>query len=143
FSVTFAVNSCGAILFNRISNRLVGRVGPHRLLFAGLLVSAAGGALLLVAVFGGLGLPAVLPAPWLLVSCTGLLMPHGTAPALAAYPQGAGSASALLGLNQFVLGAAAAPLVGIAGPHTAVPMAVVIGTLSAGGVLALGALAKR
>ncbi|WP_205650984.1 hypothetical protein [Ectobacillus funiculus] len=38
----------------------------------------------------------------------------------------AGSASALLGLLPFVLGSLAAPLVGIAGEHTAVPMGVVI-----------------
>ena len=46
----------------------------------------------------------------------------------------AGSASALLGVLQYVIGAAAAPLVGIAGESTAVPMAIVIATL---GVLAL------
>jgi hypothetical protein len=42
-----------------------------------------------------------------------------------------GSASALLGLCQFVFGAAAAPLVGIAGTGTAVPMAVVIAASAA------------
>jgi DHA1 family bicyclomycin/chloramphenicol resistance-like MFS transporter len=38
----------------------------------------------------------------------------------------AGSASALLGLGQFCLGAAAAPLVGLAGAHDMLPMALVI-----------------
>ncbi|MDI5789289.1 hypothetical protein PO124_15270 [Bacillus licheniformis] len=51
-----------------------------------------------------------------------------TSGSLAMQSQGksAGSASALLGLLPFILGAAAAPLVGIAGSHTALPMAVVI-----------------
>jgi DHA1 family bicyclomycin/chloramphenicol resistance-like MFS transporter len=37
----------------------------------------------------------------------------------------AGSASALLGTSSFLVGAVASPLVGVAGEHTAVPMAVV------------------
>lgn len=40
-------------------------------------------------------------------------------------PHAAGSASALLGTTSFLVGAVASPLVGIAGEHTAVPMAVV------------------
>jgi DHA1 family bicyclomycin/chloramphenicol resistance-like MFS transporter len=41
----------------------------------------------------------------------------------------AGSASALLGVLQFAIGAAAAPLVGAFGVKTALPMAVVIAVL--------------
>ena len=42
--------------------------------------------------------------------------PNATALALADHPRVAGSASALLGVLQFIVGAAAAPLVGVAGP---------------------------
>jgi MFS transporter, DHA1 family, multidrug resistance protein len=38
----------------------------------------------------------------------------------------AGSASALLGLLPFILGSISAPLVGIAGEHTAIPMGVIM-----------------
>ena len=38
----------------------------------------------------------------------------------------AGSASALLGLLPFLLGAITAPLVGVAGEETAIPMGVII-----------------
>lgn len=38
----------------------------------------------------------------------------------------AGSASALLGLLPFVLGSLTAPLVGIAGEYTAIPMAIIM-----------------
>ena len=44
----------------------------------------------------------------------------------------AGSASALLGLLQSVGGAVVAPLVGIAGTATAVPLAIVVAALVAG-----------
>ncbi len=42
----------------------------------------------------------------------------------------AGGVSALLGLAQFIIGGAAAPLVGVAGGRTAVPMGVVIAVLT-------------
>lgn len=38
----------------------------------------------------------------------------------------AGSASALLGLAPYILGASVAPLVGLAGDHNALPMGIVI-----------------
>lgn len=55
----------------------------------------------------------------------------------------AGSASALLGVNQFFVGAVAAPLVGIAGVDTAVPMALVMAVLCVGAGLALVTLTRR
>jgi MFS transporter, DHA1 family, multidrug resistance protein len=48
------------------------------------------------------------------------------------HPRVAGSASALLGLLQSVGGAIVAPLVGIAGTDTAVPLAIVVAVLVAG-----------
>jgi DHA1 family bicyclomycin/chloramphenicol resistance-like MFS transporter len=65
------------------------------------------------------------------------VMPNATALALTEYPHVAGSASALLGVLQFLIGAAVAPLAGVAGSESAVPMAVVIATLGVGGVGAL------
>ena len=70
------------------------------------------------------------------VSSLGFVLPNATALALSGHPRTAGSASALLGVLQFAIGAAAAPLVGILGARTALPMAVVMATL---GVSALGA----
>jgi DHA1 family bicyclomycin/chloramphenicol resistance-like MFS transporter len=60
------------------------------------------------------------------ISSIGLILPNATALAMAHQPHAAGSASALFGLGQFGVGAAAAPLVGIAGSHTALPMALTI-----------------
>jgi DHA1 family bicyclomycin/chloramphenicol resistance-like MFS transporter len=79
----------------------------------------------------------VLPALFLVVSAIGLIMPNSAALALSGRPPNvAGSASALLGLAQFVIGGTAAPLVGIAGSQTAVPMGVVIAGLTAAAPLA-------
>ncbi|MFB4295982.1 multidrug effflux MFS transporter [Actinomadura sp. NTSP31] len=139
FSIAFGVNSLGIVAAGQVSGWLAGRVALGRLLAAGLAIVAAGGIGLLVAVPAGGGLPAVLPALFLVASGQGLVMPNATALALADRPpQVTGSASALLGLSQFALGGAAGPLAGIAGPRTALPMAVTIAVLS---LLAAGAAA--
>ncbi|GAA0235035.1 multidrug effflux MFS transporter [Actinomadura nitritigenes] len=131
FSVAFGVNSLGIVAAGQVGGRLAGRVPLGRLMAAGLATVAAGGLLLLGAVLAGGGLPAVLPALFLVASGQGLIMPNATALALAGRPpRVTGSASALLGLSQFALGGAAGPLAGIAGPRTAVPMAVAIAVLS-------------
>jgi MFS transporter, DHA1 family, multidrug resistance protein len=131
FSVAFGVNSLGIVAAGQVSGWLAGRVALGRLMAAGLATVAAGGVLLLAAVLAGGGLPAVLPALFLVASGQGLIMPNATALALADRPpRVTGSASALLGLSQFALGGAAGPLAGIAGPRTAVPMAVTIAVLS-------------
>ena len=72
----------------------------------------------------------------------GFIFPNSTALALTNYPRAAGSASALLGLAQFATGAIAAPLVGIAGEDTAVPMAIMIALASAGALAAYSRLSN-
>jgi DHA1 family bicyclomycin/chloramphenicol resistance-like MFS transporter len=143
YSLIFAVNALGIVAAGQVSGRLAGRVPLRALLAAGLGMSLAGGVLLAVAVGAGLGLPGVLPALFLVVAAIGLIMPNATALALTGRPPAtAGSASALLGLAQFVIGGAAAPLVGVAGSHTAVPMGVVIAALTAAASLAYLTLAR-
>lgn len=61
----------------------------------------------------------------MIVASLGLIAPNATALALA-NTRTAGSASALLGVLQFSIGALTAPLVGLGGTTTAVPMAATI-----------------
>ena len=126
FSAAFALNAGGIMALSAVSSRLVGRSGPARLLRAGLALQLAGAAALVVVVVAGAGLVALLVSLFAVVSAIGLVVPNATALAMADHPRTAGSASALLGLATFVFGAAAAPLVGVGGTGTAVPMAVVI-----------------
>ena len=138
FSVAFAVNGLGIMAAASVNRRLVGRLRPATLLRAGVTQSALGGVLLLTAVLTGAGGRwGVLAALFLVVSCVGLVGPNTIALALARHGEVAGTASALLGVIQFLIGAVAAPLVGIAGDDTAVPKAVTIV------VLALGAVATE
>lgn len=91
------------------------------------IITTASAALLLMAsgVFGEVGLVPIAVGLFVLMSAMTLCMPNTNALALMRTRHAAGSASALLGTSSFLVGALATPLVGIAGEHTAVPMAVV------------------
>jgi DHA1 family bicyclomycin/chloramphenicol resistance-like MFS transporter len=141
FSLLFAVNAGGLMLASQLSRKLVGVHGPRRLLDAGVGIGAAGGIGVLVSVVAGLGLGGLLPSLFVMVSSIGLVLPNAAALALADHPRTAGSASALLGLAQFAIGAIAAPLAGVGGSHTALPMGIVMAVLPAAGLACLFGLA--
>ena len=143
FSAVFATNAAGIVIAGQISARTIARLGPLLVLGAGLATGASGGvALLAVVLFGGVGLIGILPALFLVVSSIGIVIPSATAIALEGNPSTAGSASALLGLAQFAVGAISAPLVGVAGVGTALPMAIVIFTCGLGAVAAFWLLLR-
>lgn len=136
FSVIFAMNALGLVTASQVNGRLVGRVPPGRLLAAGLIANAIGGAALLSVVsIGGIGLVGILPSLFVVVSSLGFVMPNATTLALSGQPRTAGSASALLGVLQYAIGATVAPLVGAFGTGTALPMAVVIAALGISALL--------
>jgi DHA1 family bicyclomycin/chloramphenicol resistance-like MFS transporter len=142
FSLLFGLNALGIVGASVVGSRIVGRVRPRTLLTAGLVQACLGAALLVLAVVLDLGVVAVCAALFLVVSAVGLVSPNATALALTEHPETAGSASALLGLLQFVVGALAAPLVGVAGAEDALPMALTIAAL-AGAALVQFALLTR
>ncbi|KWX81230.1 MFS transporter [Paenibacillus riograndensis] len=126
YSVIFAVNGLGIILSGQIAGRLAGRVGEQKFLASGLLLCTLGGVLLLLTVLAGGGLLPILLCLFAVVSSVGVV--GTTSFSLAMQDQGdsAGSASALLGLLPLLLGSCVAPLVGLGGSETALPMAMVI-----------------
>ncbi|SEP51530.1 Bcr/CflA family multidrug efflux MFS transporter [Amycolatopsis saalfeldensis] len=134
FSLVFGLNGVGIVLAGQLNGRLVGRFSERTLLAAGLTVAAAGGLGVLFAVTAGLPLIGLVIPLLVVVSSIGLVMPNASSLALAEHARSAGSASALLGVLQFVIGGVATPLVGLGGPGTAVPMAA---TMAGFGVLAL------
>lgn len=129
FSFVFAANALGIVLVSQVGARLVGRVHPRRLLALGMAGALAGGLLLLAVVLAGVGLVGILPAFFLVVASIGLIAPNSTALAMAEHPQAAGSASGLIGVVQYLIGAVASPLVGVAGSETALPVAITIAAL--------------
>jgi MFS transporter, DHA1 family, multidrug resistance protein len=127
FSIVFAVNSAGLIAASQIGGRIVGRVGAPALLRFGVFGVALGSVAVLVATIAHAGLAPLLIGLFVILSSNGIVFPNGTAAALSEQEGALGSASALLGMGQFGIGALIAPIVGVAGAHNALPMAIVIG----------------
>jgi MFS transporter, DHA1 family, multidrug resistance protein len=139
FSLVFATNSLGLVAAGQIGGRLVRRHPPLRVLQGALLVNCVGAIALAISVLARLGFVSLIVSLFVMVSSIGMIMPTASALALADHPERAGAASSLLGLAQFIAGAAAAPLVGIAGETSAVPMGVVaLGASLAGNAVFAG-----
>ncbi|KOG39246.1 multidrug effflux MFS transporter [Streptomyces resistomycificus] len=139
FSLLFGLNSVGLVIMGQVNGKLlVGRVSLDKVLAVGLVVvGLAAVALLLMSagVFGEVGLVPIAAGLFVVMSAIALTMPNAQALALMRVERSAGSASALLGTSSFLVGAVAAPLVGIGGEGTAVPLALV----QLGAVLVAGA----
>jgi MFS transporter, DHA1 family, multidrug resistance protein len=131
YSLVFAANAAGSIVTAIVNTRLVDRIDPGRILRSAIvamfLVNAAG----LVLVLAGItGWPTLLHL-FASQACLGFIFGNATALAQGRVPERAGAGSAVLGLLQFVLGGIASPLTGLAGQHTAVPMALSMAVCSA------------
>jgi DHA1 family bicyclomycin/chloramphenicol resistance-like MFS transporter len=127
YGLAFGVNACGIVAFSMANRRLLRTRSPRQLLLLGVVVAAVGGVALVAAVLAGkVGLAGLLPCLFVAVAPIGLVLPNAAALALAPYPHAAGRASALIGLLQFGCGAVVAPVVGIAGKQTAIPMALLV-----------------
>ncbi|MCR8636737.1 multidrug effflux MFS transporter [Paenibacillus radicis (ex Xue et al. 2023)] len=143
FSLFFAINGLGIIIASQTAGRLVSRIGEMKLLVSGLLIALLGGIMLLIMILAGAGLAAVLPCLFLVVSSVGIVTTAGFSLAMQNQKQGAGSASALLGVLSFIFGGIVAPLVGLGGEGTAVPMGIVIASAEIGAVLCYWTLVRR
>jgi DHA1 family bicyclomycin/chloramphenicol resistance-like MFS transporter len=129
FGLLLGINALGMVITGQINGQLVRQCSPRRLLLWGLAGNALGGLSLLIVILSNIGLVGILPSLFVLLSSLGLILPN--APTLAlANVRAAGSASALLGMMQFSIGAIVAPLIGLGGTTSALPMAVSIAAFS-------------
>lgn len=143
FSVCFAINGVGIIIASQTAGRLAGKVSETKLLIVGLSMASIGGVALLLVILADLGLIAVLIPLFFVVSSVGVIQTASFTLAMQSQGKAAGSASALIGLLSFVIGAIAAPMVGLGGSHTALPMGIVIAASSIIAVLFYVFMARR
>jgi MFS transporter, DHA1 family, multidrug resistance protein len=143
FGVAFGMNSIGIVAASQLGRRLLLRRPERQILGVTLVFAAGAGLALLAASAVDLGLAGVLVPLFCVISCVGLVFPTATSLAMANHPEVAGMASGLLGTLQFVLGAASAPLVGLAGTDTALPMAAVIAGLALAALAAFRGLTSQ
>ncbi len=138
FSLVFAVNGLGIVLFGQASGFLADRAASERTLLRFSLAAASLGALgVLLAAALGLPLPMLLVCLFAVVSMLGVVLPNATSLAMADHGSAAGAASSLQGLLQFLVGGLAAAAMGLAGQGTAVPMAATMFACTAAAVAIL------
>lgn len=143
FSILFGMNGIGIMLGTHLVGRLADVVSETRFLIIGLLMSSmASISLLLVVLFNG-PLFAVVISIFFFVSSIGIISTSSFSLAMDSQAHMAGSAAALLGLLPFILGSISAPLVGIAGEDTAVPMGVIIFAASTLALLSFYGLTRK
>jgi DHA1 family bicyclomycin/chloramphenicol resistance-like MFS transporter len=143
FALAFGVNAAGLIAMSQVGRRLLDYVDPRRIVTAALTIATAAGLTLLPVVVLSLGLGPLLVCLFVFASSLGLLIPNLTALALGGVRGVAGAASGLLGVSQFTAGAIAAPLVGLGGRETALPMAAVMAVFLVAAVTAFQLSSRR
>src|SRR5688572_20248624 len=127
YGLFFGANAIGIISASQINRWLANRYEARRIVSVVLPVAMTAGIVLLLDAYSGFGgFTGILVPLFCFIACHGFVMPNTTALAMEPHGSVAGSASALLGTLQFVLGATAGILVGMLGNGTAVPLAAVI-----------------
>lgn len=122
YGLIFGLNALGLVAVGQLNARLVGRRTPRALLFAALAGAVAAGILMI----GGAGLHSltiVVAMLFVYIASLGMVAPNSTALALDGHAQMAGTAAALMGAVQSVIGAIAGPIVAALGASSGVPMA--------------------
>lgn len=141
FSLVFGANAVGIVACSQLSGRLVGRVRAGTLLHIGVVVQSCGTVGVLLVVSHG-PLWAILVGLFVSVSMIGLVLPNATALALAEHGRQAGTASAMLGTFQFVIGALTPVLMEIGGMSQDLGMGVVMAVLAIGSFIACVTLTR-
>jgi DHA1 family bicyclomycin/chloramphenicol resistance-like MFS transporter len=126
FSLLFGVNGIALIIGSQLVGRYSDVIPEKTFLKIGLILSNTAGAVLLGALLIKAPLFAIAIPIFFLVSCIGIIATTSFSLAMESQGHIAGSASALLGVLPFILGSLTAPLVGIAGEYSAIPMGVTI-----------------
>lgn len=143
YSLIFAINGVGIIIASQTTGRLAGRIKESSLLAFGLGLAGVSSIALLTVILTGGGLIAILIPLFFIVSCVGIVGTSTFALAMQSQSKSAGSASALLGLLPYILGATVAPLVGLGGDKTAVPMGIVIAVANISAVICYLLVVRR
>ncbi|WP_375431836.1 multidrug effflux MFS transporter [uncultured Friedmanniella sp.] len=143
YSVDFAANAGGMTLAALAAARLAGRVATRTLILGGQVAAlAAGLAMLVGALWFDTPLVVALVSFFVLMTAQGLIGPNGGALASAEVPEHPGTGSALLGFVQWVAAGTIAPIAGLGGEDTAVPMAVLMVAGAAASMVGLLVLAR-
>lgn len=125
FSLCFAINGIGLVISAQVSTRLSHRFGEMALVKAGLCIAAVASVALVISASLNAPLVMLLIPLFFSVMVIGIIGPNAGSLAMQSQGKNAGSASALLGVCMFALGAVAVPVTGF-GSHPALSMGLTI-----------------
>ena len=144
YGVLFGLNAVFLVAGAQVNAHLLATRSPRSLLRVGLvMLVVAGVALVVIVSLPKAGLATVVAPLMLQMASWSFVQANALALALTDHPAVAGTAAALLGVSQYAFGAATAPLVGLGGSDTALPMALVIAACAVGAAVAFESLASR
>ena len=126
FSYMFAANGVGLIIASQLTAKLVDRHDEFTILKWGQLVQLVGMVLTAAVLLLHLPVWMLFIAFFLLIAPVSMIGTTGFSIAMQVQQQGAGSASSILGLTQFMIGALLSPLVGLMGETSVLPFIVII-----------------
>ncbi len=127
FGWLFGFIAAGLIGASQVNGRMSHKIAIWRVLRVANLVQLGSGFAVLATAATGFGGMAGIFAPVFVYMCaTGFVFPNGSAIAMMRHGNMAGTASALLGTNQFVIAAGTTIVLGVIDNSSAMPMAIVI-----------------
>lgn len=132
YSLVFAINGASMAVFGMLTGVWAHRFSARFLLGCAMLLQSMGAALLLINLASGANSPfVILPALWCIAVGMGFVFGPATGNALVDMRGKSGTALAVMGALQFVAGGIAAPLVGIAGETSLLPLTVLVSVCTA------------
>ncbi len=143
YAMVFGFNAIGMIAASQINRWLVDRFSLWQVLSAAFLTNVVSGLLLVLsAATGWGGLTALIALIFVSMSAAGVIFPNISALAMSPFGKVAGSASALLGVFQFGVGALSGALVGVFHNGTSLPMAIGLASCAVVGWIVLRTMAR-
>lgn len=126
FSYLFALNGIGLIVFSQLTAKLVNKMDELKILKLGQNIQLVGMILTVIVLVLHLPVWMLCAAFFLMITPVSMIGTTGFSIAMQVQNQGAGSASAILGLMQFLIGGILSPLVGVMGESSIIPFIVII-----------------
>ncbi|MDN5848222.1 MAG: multidrug effflux MFS transporter [Nitrococcus sp.] len=141
FGYYFTLAVGGYVVGTMFAGQLTRRLGINRLLLIGCVIATLGGTLMVVLALAQVYTVLAVMLPMMLYMVgVGIVLPQSLAGAIAPFPQMAGSASALLGVVQMSVAAAAGVAVGHLHSGAPLAMAATIALMGAAGLVSFVAL---
>lgn len=143
YGFIFGANAMGNIILAQITGRLAGRVSERLMYTIGVLASATGGSLVLLAAVTQAGLWLLLIGFFMSVASLGIISTTSFSLALTKYGHAAGTASGIIGVLSFFIGGILAPFAGLGGSGAELPMGLMMAATAWLAVLIFLALVRR